>query len=234
MNENIFETIDTKEKAYWLGFIYADGNISKKGNRVGFCLASKDSEILYKFSKFIQDENPQIKSYKNPKVVYYYLYSKKLKYDLMICNIFPDKTHRIEFPIINQHELFLAFLLGFYDGDGGKNSLSCNNLDFLKHICDRMNIEESKIRFEYNMYGSCYKLYIQSNNMKLLFDNYKNSLERKRKTAIYFPGDDYQILDVDIEFLKNELKNKSINDVSKELNIELHLLKYHINKYPQK
>jgi len=30
MNENIFETIDTKEKAYWLGFIYADGNISKK------------------------------------------------------------------------------------------------------------------------------------------------------------------------------------------------------------
>ena len=27
-DKNIFDTIDTEEKAYWLGFIYADGNIS--------------------------------------------------------------------------------------------------------------------------------------------------------------------------------------------------------------
>ena len=29
INHDIFEAIDSEEKAYWLGFIVADGNISK-------------------------------------------------------------------------------------------------------------------------------------------------------------------------------------------------------------
>lgn len=231
MNENVFETIDTKEKSYWLGFIYADGNIAKIGNRVGFCLAIKDLNILCKFSKFIKDDNPQIKSYNNPNVVYYYVYSKKLKNDLMNCNIFPDKTHRTEFPIIDDYELFLSFLLGFYDGDGGKNMLSCNNIKFLEYICERICIDKSKIYFENNKYGSCNKLYIPSSKLKLLFENYLNSLERKRKTLIYFPGNDYQLLDIDNEFLIEELKTKNVEKISNELNIEIHKLRYHINKY---
>ena len=27
-NKNVFDTIDTEEKAYWLGFIYADGYLN--------------------------------------------------------------------------------------------------------------------------------------------------------------------------------------------------------------
>ena len=34
-NENFFETIDTEEKAYWLGFMFADGYIINNENRYG-------------------------------------------------------------------------------------------------------------------------------------------------------------------------------------------------------
>ncbi len=37
INESIFEEINTPEKAYWLGFLYADGWISKNGS---LCSAS--------------------------------------------------------------------------------------------------------------------------------------------------------------------------------------------------
>ena len=33
-NENFFDIIDTEEKAYWLGFIYADGCISHRKKTV--------------------------------------------------------------------------------------------------------------------------------------------------------------------------------------------------------
>lgn len=33
INENYFKNIDTEEKAYWLGFIYADGYISNVGSK---------------------------------------------------------------------------------------------------------------------------------------------------------------------------------------------------------
>lgn len=34
-NESFFNTIDCEEKAYWLGVLYADGNISKKASKSG-------------------------------------------------------------------------------------------------------------------------------------------------------------------------------------------------------
>ena len=43
LNENYFEKIDTEEKAYWLGFIYADGYIT--GDKLGISLAKCDKEF---------------------------------------------------------------------------------------------------------------------------------------------------------------------------------------------
>jgi DNA-binding PadR family transcriptional regulator len=38
LNESYFERIDTKEKAYWLGFLSADGSISEDRGRVDITL----------------------------------------------------------------------------------------------------------------------------------------------------------------------------------------------------
>ena len=56
-NENIFDIIDTEEKAYWLGFIFADGYIEtpKPNMKYTFeiCLSCKDKHHLEKFNIFM-------------------------------------------------------------------------------------------------------------------------------------------------------------------------------------
>ena len=37
---HIFEKIDTEDKAYWLGFLYADGSVGFKENKIELGLAS--------------------------------------------------------------------------------------------------------------------------------------------------------------------------------------------------
>ena len=46
INKNIFEVINTEEKAYWLGFLYADGSIRKNTNTVELSLKGSDVEHL--------------------------------------------------------------------------------------------------------------------------------------------------------------------------------------------
>jgi hypothetical protein len=49
-DEHIFDLIDTEEKAYWLGFIYADGciaSITENNKRHEFELSLKGSDIRH-------------------------------------------------------------------------------------------------------------------------------------------------------------------------------------------
>ena len=62
-NEDFFETIDSEEKAYWLGFIYADGYITGD-DRCGIALKNIDNIHLEKFKKSI-DSNHKISVYKS-------------------------------------------------------------------------------------------------------------------------------------------------------------------------
>ena len=52
-NYDYFEIIDTEDKAYWLGFIYADGNINKAKNTLTINLQGKDNGHLAKLNKCI-------------------------------------------------------------------------------------------------------------------------------------------------------------------------------------
>ena len=61
-NRHIFDTIDTAEKAYWLGFIVADGylNISRRMLRIK--LGNVDKSHLLKYIQFLGGEEDMLKS----------------------------------------------------------------------------------------------------------------------------------------------------------------------------
>ena len=59
-NKNYFDIIDNSEKAYWLGFIWADGYVCKrkrKGNHIEYdfklSLSRIDTDHLEKFKQFV-------------------------------------------------------------------------------------------------------------------------------------------------------------------------------------
>ena len=48
-NNLYFDSIDSEEKAYWLGFLYADGYILSSANGFGCNLKEDDASHLKKF-----------------------------------------------------------------------------------------------------------------------------------------------------------------------------------------
>jgi hypothetical protein len=60
LRTNYFHTINTREKAYWLGFLYADGNITRQPGtiRIQIKLKRSDEETIDRFCESLRlDKN---------------------------------------------------------------------------------------------------------------------------------------------------------------------------------
>jgi hypothetical protein len=123
INDSVFEVIDTEEKAYWLGFLYADGNI--KDTKVELSLQYGDINHLEKFREFmglknkIQVRTSKIddKEYKSCRLSFR---SKKVSSDLIKLGCVPRKSLVLKFPSDEQVPAHLKrhFMRGYIDGDG--------------------------------------------------------------------------------------------------------------------
>lgn len=114
-----FEIIDTEEKAYWLGFLYADGSVNSKENRIELQLAAKDVKHIEKFKKFMQINNKIC--YREKTNSYRISFrSDKCKQDLIDKGCIPKKSLILKFPTEEQVPLNLIrhFIRGYFDGDG--------------------------------------------------------------------------------------------------------------------
>ena len=116
-NENFFELIDTKEKAYILGYTLADGYINNYTIEYGCALA--DKEILNFIAKelnttVIIDNTFDKKSRRFPRARIN-IGNKKLVKDLIHLTVGCKENKT--FPRINKN-LQHYMLLGFFDGDG--------------------------------------------------------------------------------------------------------------------
>lgn len=145
-NLNYFEEINTLDKAYWLGFIYADGNISRNLDYFDFKLGIKDKESVLKLAKDIGLESDRVKVKSDKigrKLVKLRIYSIKLVRDLLKFGVVPNKSKIIRFPELKNRKLDLVFLLGFFDGDGtqGTSVITSSNLKFLTQIQQKMELK---------------------------------------------------------------------------------------------
>jgi len=117
INENFFETIDSEEKAYFLGFLYADGYINENLGMVDLTIHKQDVEILDIFVKYLFPNGRPIKIIRNDyrRLV---INSKKIVADLNRHGCFQKKTFLLEFPSTINHEFIHDFIRGYFDGDG--------------------------------------------------------------------------------------------------------------------
>lgn len=114
-NENYFDIIDTANKAYLLGFLYADGCVNKN-NAISFTIHQDDREILEMYVKELQATNA-ITSVKNKPHVRISFCSKHMCDTLKMIGCGQNKTNELEFPDINEKYKY-DFIRGFMDGDG--------------------------------------------------------------------------------------------------------------------
>jgi DNA-binding transcriptional regulator WhiA len=119
-NENYFEVIDTPEKAYFLGFIFADGclidNPKKYRYRLNIKIHNKDEDILERFISLLDSEVKIFRS-NGGDVSEIGFSSEKMINDLKNIGLHQNKTYTIDYPKIDE-KLERHFLRGYFDGDG--------------------------------------------------------------------------------------------------------------------
>ena len=122
LNEHVFDVMCSEEQFYWLGFLYADGNISSTGNRVEVRLSLKDLSHLEKFRKFL-NLTSEIRTGICDEHGFCHLSvrNKHLWQTLNDLGCTPRKSLTLKFPnlsIFPSKVSILHFLRGYVDGDG--------------------------------------------------------------------------------------------------------------------
>lgn len=121
IDDQIFSSINSEEKAYFLGLIASDGHIAKRGFKIA--LNQKDKYILAQLRNFICAELP-LHDYtsETSNMTSLEVNSQQISRDLCkLLKIRPGKkSNVVRLPDINDRFLW-HFVRGYFDGDGTIN-----------------------------------------------------------------------------------------------------------------
>lgn len=121
LNRNYFKNIDSQEKAYWLGLIYADGSNKISKNVFVLGLKQEDNYILELFKRDIESNVPIkiTKDKRGNRQDFHRLevYNKQFCLNLSKQGVFENKTFILKPPILYKN-LIYSFIRGYFDGDG--------------------------------------------------------------------------------------------------------------------
>lgn len=163
VNETYFANIDTAEKAYFLGFIMADGNMylnSNNKHQFSIKIKNTDVDILHQFADAIEfpkdkiTEREETRKGITTKCAEIKIYNQEFCSYLLKLGIVPRKTGKEQIP--NLDEKFKKdFIRGYIDGDGwiGKDEahigICSASSDLIKAVRDYI---KDTIDIELNIY----------------------------------------------------------------------------------
>ena len=158
-NEHYFDHVDSQDKAYILGLLWADGHNRADKGGVILELQAEDKQLLESINDITENERPLRKvalSEKNPnwKDQYNLLWqSKHLSSVLSGYGMCQRKSLVLEFPKWMDQELYPHFIRGYLDGDGCVCYMPKNNklqvsmigtrmfLDAVREICKTIGVK---------------------------------------------------------------------------------------------
>ena len=160
---DFFEKIDNELKAYWLGFMYADGCVLPQDPRgygeqeFKIQIAKEDLELLEHFKQDIKSTYPiredTSKHNKNENwqvQIIQSLRSQKTVEDLKKLGCTENKSLTLTFPTEEQvpKEYIYEFIGGYFDGDGSINYYEKQNAFHLNFVGTEAFIKELSKYFE--------------------------------------------------------------------------------------
>jgi len=203
LDESLFDTIDTEPKAYWLGFLYADGCVSKTMRYVTLSLAKVDRRHVESFGRFLKSDQP-VKDrqalHKTTGVTTEYsslpIHSRRLCASLAKLGCTPRKSFTLQFPTSDQvpDHLLRHFVRGYFDGDGsiGRNDGCRMSIVGTKSVLEgiartigvAIGRQPTKVRPAKTVYNITFggKLNTQS-VIRFMYDGATIALDRKRVIA---------------------------------------------------
>lgn len=188
LNEQYFDVIDTPNKAYILGFLYADGYNCIEKETISMSLQEEDKDILEAIRKELGSEKPlEYIDYSN-KHDYGYNYKNQYRFICFsshMCNslnnigMIQNKSLSLEFPEISP-SLYSHFIRGYFDGDGSvsfssKNSNCIATITSTDSFCKTI---QSILQSELNIHAGVYDASNKNNITKVTSISGKNQVKK--------------------------------------------------------
>jgi len=205
IDEHFFDIINSPEKAYFLGLLYADGYNNESKNTVAVQLKESDKQILIDLKKLIKTNRPLYyvvsnTSYGIAKCWKLVITNKHISQKLNELGCVQAKTFKLTFPEWLEENLYPHFIRGYFDGDGSigiyRKTLhfsivgTISFCNFLKQLfAGNFKVNCCISKRHKNRDNNIRQLEIQGNRqaikiMNWLYDNATIKLERKYQKYI--------------------------------------------------
>lgn len=160
----VFRMIDSEEKAYWLGFISADGCVHD--GILELTLKEEDKEHVKRFARFVSP-TAEVKYRPKQKAYRVSICSKQICDDLIALGVTPRKSLTLQFCDKVPLHLVHHYIRGYVDGDGSIQYRKHARIEilgtecFLNSIVDSLSLHHNKKK----QHGAAYSIRYSGNKL---------------------------------------------------------------------